>query len=108
MENARPSPDLRRMTAQLQVADTERSGHFIDHKYTLVQYTFSDGDHEVSVMPHGNAKVTSIPYRKTKDSVKRQLETALNTVTPSRAVSQVDSNNGGFMMASSSSDLCRN
>ena len=52
------SPDLRRMTAQLQVADTERSGHFIDHKYALVQYTFSDGNHEVSVMPHGNAKVT--------------------------------------------------
>jgi hypothetical protein len=102
------SPDLRRMTTKLQVADTERSGHFIDHKFALVQYTFSEGDHNVSIIPHRNAKGTSIPYTKTKASVKRQLETVLTSATPSRAVSQVDANHGGYMMASSSSDLCRN
>ena len=41
---------------------------------------------------------------------KRKLENTLRetNLTPARAVRQVDSTNGGYMLASSSSDLCRN
>ena len=104
------SPDLRRMTAEIKVVDTERSGHFMPHNYCLVQYTFKENDHEVCVVPHGNAKVTSMPYKKTKASVKRSLENTLRqtNLTPARAVRQVDCTSGGYMLASSSSDLCRN
>jgi hypothetical protein len=103
------SPDLRRMTAELKVVDTKRTAHFITHKYCLVQYTFKENDHEVCVIPHGNAKNTNRPYKKTKASVKRNLEDTLQktNLPPARAVSQVDSNQGGYMLATSSSDLCR-
>ncbi len=96
------SPDLRRMTAD--VVDTKRSEHFITHKYCLVQYTFKINDHEVCVIPHGNAKNTNRPYKKTKASVKRNLEDTLQKT--SLAVSQVDSNQGGYKLATNSSNLC--
>ena len=97
------------MTAQLKVADTERNGHFLTHKYCLVQYTFAGDDHEVTVISHGNAKSTSNPYKKTKESVKKNLESTLQTTNlpPGRALSQVDSRSGGYMLATRSGDLCR-
>ncbi len=48
--------------------------------------------------------------RKTKDSVKKNLKDTFQktSLPPARAVSQVDSNQGGYMLAASSSDLCHN
>lgn len=73
------SPDLRRMTAELKVVDPKWNGHFITHKYSLVQYAFKESDHEVFVNPHGNAKTKNRPYRKTKESVKKNLENTLQS-----------------------------
>lgn len=103
------SLDLRRMTTKLKIADDKRSGHFLTHKYCLVQYTFNEGDHEVNVGAHGNAK-TSKPFKKTKESVKKNLQNTLQqtNMTPGRALSQLKSSNGGYMLTTSSSDLCRN
>jgi hypothetical protein len=64
-----------------------------------VQYTFEEED-------HGAYK----PYRKTKASVRKNLQNTLqnSNLTPSRAVNEVTSNSGGYILATSSADLCRN
>lgn len=101
--------DVRRMTAQLKVTDPLRTGHYIAHKYCLVQYTFNNDEHEVRAVPHGNSKSLTRGYQMTKASVRQNLEkTLLSTqLTPATAVSEVNSEKGGYMLATSSGDLCR-
>ena len=86
------SQDLRRMTAELKMADDRRNKHFIIHKHCLAQYTFNEEDHDVTVVSHGNSNSTSTcrPYMKTKASVRKNLQDTLqnSSLTPARAVNQ--------------------
>ena len=98
------------MTVHLKASDTKRSKPFITHQYCLVQYIFKDNDHDVRVNPDGNARVSDRPYMKTKASVRNNLENTLKNskLTPARAISQVNSASGGYMLATSSITLCGN
>ena len=74
----------------------------------LVVYKF-DGvkDHPVLVRPHGNAKRSDQPYRRTKQSTVNLLKAELEHSKPKDATNKVFTERGGIMMAQSAGDLPR-
>ena len=72
----------------------------------LVQYCFSQGEHEIKVAPHGNSRSGEV-YIRTKPSVMTKLKAAATQSTPKRALTFISNEQGGVMGASSAGSLPR-
>lgn len=73
----------------------------------MIQYLFTEGEHEVTAAPHGNAK-SGESYMRTMPSVLSKLKSASSTMTAKRALSFVATGAGGIMHATSAGSLPRN
>ena len=72
----------------------------------LVQYCFSQGEHDIKVAPHGNSRSGDV-YIRTKPSVMTKLKAAATQSTPKRVLKFVSDEQGGVMGASSAGSLPR-
>ena len=73
----------------------------------LVQYTFDEEEHAITLGPHGNAKKGST-YLRTLPSTLQKLRKVSQNLTPKFAVCEVSSAAGGIMSASSAASLPQN
>ena len=73
----------------------------------LVQYTFDEEEHVITLGPHGNAKKRST-YLRTLPSTLQKLRKVSRNLTPKFAVCEVSSASGGILSASSAASLPRN
>ena len=73
----------------------------------LVQYTFDEEEHVITLGPHGNAKNRSTHLR-TLPSMLQKLRKVSQNLTPKFAVCEVLSASGGIMSVSSAASLPRN
>ena len=73
----------------------------------LVQYTFDEEEHVITLGPHGNAKKRST-YLRTLPSTLQKLCKVSQNLTPKFAVCEVSSAAGGIMSATSAASLPRN
>jgi len=73
----------------------------------IVQYHFTENEHEVLVRPHGNSK-TSEPFVRTLPSTFADLNEVASSTTPKPAVHMISSQCGGVVGASSAGSLPRN
>ena len=88
--------------------------HFIflaDHNsdvlnLSLVQYHFSQGEHQLKIAPHGNARYGQ-SYVRTMPSVMCKLKKEAKKKTPRRALQFVSHEAGGIMEATSAGALPR-
>ena len=72
----------------------------------LVQYQFTQGEHEVKVAPHGNSRSKG-GYMRTMPSVISKLKAASSQMTPKRAIDFSHDQQGGICGASSAGLLPR-
>ncbi len=72
-----------------------------------MQYVYTQGEHEVTAAPHGNAK-SGESYVRTMPSVMTKLKTASSKMCAKRALSFVASGAGGIVGAKSAGCLPRN
>lgn len=72
----------------------------------LVQYQFTQGEHEVKVAPHGNSQSAG-GYMRTMPSVMSKLRAASSQRTPKRAIEFSHDQQGGILGASSAGLLPR-
>ena len=73
----------------------------------LVQYTFDNEEHAISLGPHGNSKKSNM-YLRTMPSTLQKLRTVSRNLTPKFAVCEVSSATGDIISASSAGSLPRN
>lgn len=73
----------------------------------LVQHTFDDVEHAISLGPHGNSKKGS-KYLRTMPSTLQKLCKVSQNLTPNFAVCEVSSATGDVIGASSAGSLPRN
>ena len=62
----------------------------------LVQYQFTQGEHEVKVAPHGNSRSKG-GYMRTMPSVMSKLRAASSQMTPKRAIDFSHDQQGGIL-----------
>lgn len=75
----------------------------------MMQYLFDGEEHEVTPAPHGHAKSNhATSYIRTKPSVIEKIKEVAKTTGPRATFHQISSENGGYLQASSASDLPRN
>ena len=84
---------------------------FADHhndvlNLALVQYHFSQGEHQLMIAPHGNAR-SGQSYVRTMPSVMCKLKNEAKNKTPKRALQFVSQEAGGIMEATSAGALPR-
>jgi len=72
----------------------------------LIQYLFTEGEHEVKVAPHGNSKQRE-GFVRTMPSVLKKLKNVATHSAAKRALSFVDDQLGGMLTASSAGALPR-
>ena len=96
------SPDLSRHISVL----LDPSGKL--KPYQFIQYRFAGEEHSVEVKPHGNAKKTLRPYKRTCPSTLKDLKEELQQHPPKRAVFKVEQRRGGFLNVSCVGELPRN
>ena len=83
---------------------------FAEDKSTiLIQYLFDGEEHAVTPKTHGNCRQTQATgYVRTKPSVLERIKDVSENCRPKGTVHQVSEENGGYLWATSASDLPRN
>ena len=84
---------------------TDCDGDTLTH--SLVQYTFDDDEHPVSLRPHGNSKKKE-SFIRTMPSTLQKLKNVAQDLTPKFAICEASSSSGGLATASSAGALPRN
>ena len=75
--------------------------------HSLVQYTFDDEEHPISVRPHGNSKRKE-NFIRTMPSTLQKLKSIAQDLTPKFAVREASHSSGGIALAPSAGALPRN
>jgi hypothetical protein len=96
------APDLTRHLASLSYPDGSI------HHLKYIQYKFSGVEHKVEVKPHGNAKKSIRPYKRTCPSTISDLKEELKEFPPKRAAYRVETKRGGILNATCEGDLPHN
>ena len=80
-----------------------------DKSIILIQYLFDGEEHAVTPQTHGNCRQTQATgYVRTKPSVLERIKDISENCWPKGTVHQVSEENGGYLQATSASDLPRN
>ncbi|CAB3997480.1 Hypothetical predicted protein [Paramuricea clavata] len=77
------------------------------HYYCFLQYQFTSGENKIKPQTHGNASVSTRPFKPSEASTKTRLKQLVQTSTPKAAVDLLLEEKGGIENISSAGEFAR-